>query len=155
MWTGLIARFGLVVLWAWASLSKLPDPDASVRAVRAFRILPEALAVPVGFGLPVFELALAALLALGLFTRLSGLLTVVVMGLFIIGIASAWARGLSIDCGCFGGGGEVDPSETSYPTEIARDVVFAAMGAYLAWRPDTPWSLDRRLGLTGGHSERS
>lgn len=152
---GLAARIGLVVVWTWASLSKLPDPDGSVRAVRAFRILPEALAVPVGFGLPVLELAMAALLALGLFTRVSGVLTVVLMGLFVIGIASAWARGLSIDCGCFGGGGDVDPSETNYPAEIARDLLFAAMGAYLVWRPGTPWSLDRRLGLTEDPGERA
>ena len=64
---------------------------------------------------------------------------------FILGIASAWARGLSIDCGCFGGGGEVGANDTKYPQEIARDVLFAAAGLWLVWRPRTPFSLDARL----------
>ncbi|PID54555.1 MAG: DoxX family protein [Micrococcales bacterium] len=136
-------------MWFMAAKSKLPDPDASVRSVRAFRLLPEALAVPVGLGLPVLELALAVLIGIGIFTRVSSVVTVLLMVAFTIGIASVWQRGLSIDCGCFGGGGQVDPGQTRYPQEIARDILFALFGAYLVWRPDTLWSMDRRLGLTG------
>ena len=29
--------------------------------------------------------------------------------LFILAISQAWARGLSIDCGCFGGAGKLIP----------------------------------------------
>ena len=49
---------------------------------------------------------------------------------FIVAIASVWYRGISIDCGCFGGGGEVDASQTQYPAEIARDLgLLLAVGA--------------------------
>ena len=41
---------------------------------------------------------------------------------FIIGIASVWARGINIDCGCFGGGGADPDAASQYPWEIARDV---------------------------------
>ncbi len=47
---------------------------------------------------------------------------------FIIGISQAWARGLTIDCGCFGGGGQIGAAETRYPQEIARDAAFALAG---------------------------
>jgi hypothetical protein len=67
------------------------------------------------------------------------------MVVFIIGISQAWARGLTIDCGCFGGGGQIGANETKYPQEIARDTVFALAGAWLWWRPRTLGSLDHYL----------
>ena len=47
--------------WWWAAcgwspaLLKLPDPDESVRAVRAYDLLPEAVVPVVGHALPVVE----------------------------------------------------------------------------------------------------
>ena len=65
-WAGLAARLLLAAVWAWAALAKIGDPAAAVRAVRAYRILPEWLAKAVGYGLPFLELGLAALLGLAL-----------------------------------------------------------------------------------------
>jgi hypothetical protein len=64
---------------------------------------------------------------------------------FIIGIASAWARGLNIDCGCFGEGGTIDPSQTRYLEEILRDVGLVLCAAWLVIRPRTAYSLERTL----------
>ncbi|HEX5428049.1 MAG TPA: MauE/DoxX family redox-associated membrane protein, partial [Pedococcus sp.] len=61
------------------------------------------------------------------------------------GIASAWARGLSIDCGCFGKGGTIAASQTQYPQEIARDVGLLACAVWLAVRPRSTLSLDGLL----------
>jgi len=66
------------------------------------------------------------------------------MVLFIGAIASAWARGLSIDCGCFGGGGKIDPSQTKYLQEIIRDIALATCGTYLFYRPNSRFALDNR-----------
>ena len=59
---------------------------------------------------------------LGLLTRAMAAVSALLFVAFIIGIASAWARGLEIDCGCFGGGGQLDGASAKYPGEIARDV---------------------------------
>jgi hypothetical protein len=64
------------------------------------------------------------------------------MAVFIGGIASAWARGLSIDCGCFGHGGAIEPSQTRYPQEIARDLGLLACAMWLIIRPRTAYGLD-------------
>jgi uncharacterized membrane protein YphA (DoxX/SURF4 family) len=128
-----------------AGAIKLPDPDASVRAVRAYQLLPEPVVQVVGFGLPVLEVAVALMLLLGLGTRVAAVITAVLMVAFIIGVASAWARGLTIDCGCFGGGGEVAADQTRYPEEIVRDVLLAAAAGVLAWRPRSRFSLDAVL----------
>src|SRR5699024_9122073 len=60
----------------------------------------------------------------------------------IAAIAQAWARDLSIDCGCFGGGGQIAAGETSYPLEILRDVGFLVLASWLATRPRSFGSLD-------------
>jgi hypothetical protein len=65
------------------------------------------------------------------------------MVLFIIAIAQAWARGLNIDCGCFGGGGAVEPGQTKYLQEILRDTGLAFLAAYLIRYPSTKFSLDK------------
>ena len=51
------------------------------------------------------------------------------MLLFILIIISVWVRGLSIDCGCFGGGGELpeDGKVLRYTIDLARDFLFMAM----------------------------
>jgi hypothetical protein len=68
LWAATGARLLLAAVWAWAALAKISDPDAAVRAVRAYQLLPEALVRPVAWGLPFAELALALLLAVGLST---------------------------------------------------------------------------------------
>ena len=118
-WASLVARLVLAVVLGWAALSKIGDPAGTVRAVRAYRILPESFVHPVAYALPAFELALAVLLVLGVATRLVGALAVATLAVFIGAVASAGLRGLRIDCGCFGGGGTV--AHTHYLLDIARD----------------------------------
>ena len=95
--------------------------------------------------LPVVEIAVGLLLLTGLLTRASAAVGGLLMVVFIAGIASAWARGLSIDCGCFGTGGPVDPADTRYLSEILRDVGLLALAGWLVVRPRTPLSLDALL----------
>jgi hypothetical protein len=58
-----------------------------------------------------------------------------------------WARGLSIDCGCFGGGGTVAKGQTHYLREIFRDTGFLVLAAWLMVYPRGKLALDRLLGL--------
>jgi len=145
-WLTLACRVGLAAVLVFAAVSKFP-PALSVQAVEAYDLFPDEIARLIGYTLPLFELALAVLLLAGLATRYVGAVGAILMVLFIAGIVSAMARGLSIDCGCFGGGGQVDPGETTYGTSIARDIAFAAMGAFVAVWPRSPFALDRVFGL--------
>lgn len=146
-WVSTVVRLVLAGVCLWAGLAKVGDLPASVRAVRAFEIVPEVLAKPVGYGLPVLEIALGVLLLVGLLTRWAAAVVALLMLAFAIGIAAAWARGLSIDCGCFGGGGPTDPDLTQYPWEIARDLAIAAGAVLLVRWPRSRASLDSALGL--------
>lgn len=139
---GLIARLLLGGVLLVAGALKVGDPEGSIQSVVAYRLFDYRIAEMIALMLPVVEIALGALLVLGLLTRWSAVAGAVLMLVFIAGIASAWARGLSIDCGCFGTGGPVDPSATDYLPEILRDTGLAAAGAWLAVRPRTLLSLD-------------
>jgi len=147
-WISTVARLGLAVVWAWAARAKILEPDGAVISVRAYRLLPEALVHPVAWGLPFLELAVAVLLAAGVATRLAAATSTGLLLVFIAGIASAWARGLQIDCGCFSTGGvATHVSAAQYLGELLRDAGLAAVSIALVWRP---WS---RLAL-GGEADR-
>ena len=144
-WLTLAARWLLGGVLLVAGLLKIGALEASVQAVRLYQILPFDTTAFVGYALPIVEIAVGLLLITGTFTRLSAIVGSLLMLAFIIGIASVWARGISIDCGCFGGGGEVDASKTQYPQEIARDTALLLAGLWTAWRPRSPWAVDNWL----------
>jgi len=156
-WWGLVARLvaRLVTggVWIVAGALKLPDLDESVRAVRAYDLLPEAIVPTVGQLLPIVEVAVGACLVLGLLTRGSSVVSALLFTAFIVGIASAWARGLQIDCGCFGGGGRIDESATTYPQEIARDAGLLLLSLWLVVRPRSRWALDNLIFRPAGHAD--
>lgn len=152
-WIGLAARLVTGGVWIVAGLIKLPDPAGSVRAVRAYDLLPESVVPTVGLVLPLLEVVVGLCLVLGLLTRTMAVVSALLFVAFIIGIASAWARGLEIDCGCFGGGGQLEGASAKYPGEIARDVGLLLASLWLVVRPRSRWSLDALISPTrSGHT---
>ncbi|GAB3688492.1 MauE/DoxX family redox-associated membrane protein [Angustibacter aerolatus] len=152
-WLATALRLVVAAVLAVAGALKLPDPAESVRAVRAYRLLPEAVVPAVGHALPVLELVVAVLLVLGLATRYAAGVAGLLMLAFVIGISSVWARGISIDCGCFGGGGAVAAGQTHYLPELARDAALLLASAFLAVWPTSRRSLDTWLSPTTHHEE--
>jgi uncharacterized membrane protein YphA (DoxX/SURF4 family) len=145
-WFGLLARVGLAVVWLVAGASKVGDLAGSGRAVAAYRLMPVDVARIVGAALPFVELALGLLLLLGLATRLAALVSLALLAVYVAGISAAWARGLSIDCGCFGVGGQLAPGQhPGYAPDILRDIGLMAVAAFLVVRPRTRYALDERL----------
>ena len=144
-WTGLVARLLTGGVWFVAGGLKVLHPDESIRAVRAYDLLPETIVPAVGQLLPVLEVVIGLCLVLGVLTRGAGAVSALLFVAFIVGISSAWARGLSIDCGCFGGGGYIPDATEKYPAEIARDVGLLALSIWLAVRPMSRLALDNVL----------
>lgn len=143
---GIVARLVVGSVWVAAGLLKIPDPAENVRAVRAYQLLPESVVPAIGYALPILELLLGLCLIVGLLTRVNAVLSSVLLIAFIVGIAAAWARGLEIECGCFGGGGGPKPGASDkYPWELARDFGLLLLSAWLVWRPRTPWALDNQV----------
>jgi uncharacterized membrane protein YphA (DoxX/SURF4 family) len=144
-WIGVLARLVVGVVDLIAGLSKFPDPAANVRQVRAFQILPEAVVPTVGHALPTAELVIGGALILGLLTRAFAVIGGLFLVAFIIGIAAAWARGLEINCGCFGSHGVPADPHRQYALDIARDIGLVLCCAWLTVWPRTRVALDNLL----------
>ena len=134
---GTLARLGLAAVFLVSGGLKALDPDATYVAVRAYDVLPKAGVALVAAVLPWFEIVLGVLLLLGVATRAAAAVGAGLLLVFVAGVTQAWARGLSIDCGCFGGGGAVDPDQTTYGQELLRDAGFLLLAAWLIVRPRT------------------
>ena len=145
-WVGLVARLILGVTLIVAGLLKVTAVDSSIAAVRTYRIVSWDFAKVIGTAMPVVEIIVGLAILVGLLTRWSALLGALAMVAFIAGIASVWARGISLDCGCFGGGGvRQDPLPTvvhGYIKDIVRDTGLFLCGLWLVINPRTALSLD-------------
>jgi uncharacterized membrane protein YphA (DoxX/SURF4 family) len=142
-WFGLLSRLILGGVLFAAGWLKIFTPAKSQMAVRAYEVLPIGLANFLGIALPWLEVGFGVLLIIGVAVRLSAIVGGGLMVLFIAAISQAWVRGLSIDCGCFGGGGTVDPGETKYLSEILRDTGLALLALYLIRYPLTRFALEK------------
>jgi uncharacterized membrane protein YphA (DoxX/SURF4 family) len=151
-WIGLIARLVLGGVLFVAGYLKVDKTDISQMAVRSYEMLPVPVANMFGLFLPFFEVAVGALLILGALTRFVAILGGVTMFAFIIAIAQAWARGLNIDCGCFGGGGSVAPEDTRYLQEILRDIGLVFLALYLIRYPVTKFAIDKNPTPSGAET---
>jgi uncharacterized membrane protein YphA (DoxX/SURF4 family) len=144
-WLALVARLVVGGVWIWAGLAKLTDPLGSVRAVEAYQLLPTSVAEAVGYALPAVEVVIGLALVVGVMSRGAAVISAALFVGFVIGIASVWARGIEIDCGCFGGGGYDPDASSKYPVEIARDVALLLASAFVAWVGPGRYALDSVL----------
>ncbi len=127
-------------------------PSESAGAVAAYKILPTTIAHLAGYALPWLEISVGILLIIGLSARFAAIAGAAVMLLFTAAIISVWARGILIDCGCFGGGGAVDPSKAAevhraYLLEILRDLGLVLIGIYLYFFPYGRLSIEKSVAI--------
>ena len=145
-WLTFVFRLSLGGVLLVAGALKVTDPYSSATSVRAYQILPVDLANLLGFILPFAEVAIGIFLIVGIWVRLNAIAGGALMIMFIIAIGQAWARGISLDCGCFGKGGLLDTDELpvwNYTLEIARDIVLAAFAVYIYRFPQGKLGFDK------------
>ena len=133
-WLTFLFRLILGGVLLVAGALKVNHPYASATSVRAYQILPVDLANFLGFVLPFVEVAIGIFLIVGIWVRLAAIAGGALMIMFIIAIGQAWARGISLDCGCFGKGGLLESGELpvwNYTLEIARDIGLALLAGYI------------------------
>ncbi len=100
-------------------------------SIDAYRMLPETAVLAVARTLPWIELAIGILLVTGIGLRYVSIVGALILSVFLGAMAIAHARGLAIDCGCFGAG------EALSGWTLLRDGTLVAASialAYLSWR---------------------
>lgn len=100
----LLFAFRLVVggVFIWAGLLKILDPLGFAQSISNYRVFPHWMSFFLALVLPWMEVICGVFLVLGLFRRSSALLLSLFLMTFLVLIASAMARGIDVDCGCFG-----------------------------------------------------
>ena len=128
----LMLRIGIGGAFVYAGWVKAADPVGFADSVASFAILPSALIVPFALALPVFEIIAGFSLVAGWPRRLGALALMALTVVFCVALIQGIARGLDINCGCFG-----PSSSTTNPwLDLVRDLAIAG-GCLVLYRP--PW----------------
>jgi putative oxidoreductase len=135
-WFYLAIRIALGAAFVYAGAVKVTDPLQFADNIASFEILPNAIVSIFALSLPIFEMIAGFLLVIGFWRQAASLGIVILCAVFVVAVASALARGLTIDCGCFG---TSEPSRAKMWFDLARDIVLllAASMVYLQPRSQT------------------
>lgn len=110
-------RLGLGGLFLYAGLLKADDIPAFAGQIAAYRLLPYQANYLLAATLPYVEILAGALLLANRHVRPASLLLAGMTLVFMVALVSVIARGLEIDCGCFG------PHDNSTPQQaLLRDL---------------------------------
>ena len=101
----LILRVALGAIFVYAAWIKLREPWALfAMAIDSYQVLPVWAVEVVARALPWFELLLGVLLIAGLWRHVSAAAASLLLAVFFGLMVRAMAKGMQIDCGCFGPG---------------------------------------------------
>jgi len=109
-WLLLAGRLGIAVIFLYAGIAKVREPWLQFAvAIESFKIVPETWLEPIARILPWWEIALGIALLTGILSRWFSLILTGMLAWFLFIGIRAYAKGLTVDCGCFGsGGGGID-----------------------------------------------
>jgi putative oxidoreductase len=130
VWLDRLARWAIAAIFLAAAWPKIMDPSGFASDISHFDMVPDALVNLMAITLPWVE-AVAGLALLSGFAADGALL--LVNGLFVmflVALGQAWARGLDINCGCFG---HSEATDGNMILSFFRDIGFLALGAAALW----------------------
>lgn len=136
-----IARFGMAWVWIEAGVHKLGKTLDMTQAIKGYGIFTPEWAGYLATVIGPLEVIGGVLLLLGLFLRRSSIVATIVLLLFMVGIAQAWARGLDIDCGCFGYDAQNPDRGMDYAKTLLRDAAYLFLTVWTIKRPFTKFAL--------------
>ncbi|HKK18932.1 MAG TPA: MauE/DoxX family redox-associated membrane protein [Opitutales bacterium] len=126
----LLARLVLTWVFISAGLPKVQDPLAFSVSIENYRVVGGSLALWAAIILPWLELIIGIGLLTPWLRRASACTMAALLSLFIGLHASAWFRGLDINCGCFGqsAGAAENPD---YHWLILRNLALLILAVYV------------------------
>lgn len=133
------ARFIMAFVWISAGWAKIGQHMTVTQTIMAYQIFTPEWSDMLARIIGPLEIAGGLFLLLGIRIREAGWVSIVVLSLFIIGLSSAYARGLDIDCGCFGAAGDSSSSDIVFT--IVRDIVFVGITLFMIRFPFKKYSL--------------
>lgn len=117
------------VAFIWAGVVKIGDPAAFEEGLVNYRMLPAATIPFLAVVVPPIEVATGLCLVIGFLCRGAALLSTGMLAVFTVAIVQAIARGINIECGCFGAGS--DAAASMGWQEVVRDLALLAAAAHV------------------------
>lgn len=127
--TEMVISIAIGLLFIYAGILKWMDFNAFADAIRGFRLLPDAIVIPLAYTLPSLEIVAGCALLLPGARREAALILAILCVIFIAALASAAWRGLQISCGCFGSSSSGEGTVTLL---IVRNLAFV-LGLYFVF----------------------
>ena len=128
----LVLRVVLGAIFIYAAYLKLKDPWALFAMnIDSYQLLPLWAVRLVARTLPWAELALGVLLIVGKFRRTSTTIVALLLAVFFTLIIRAYAKGMEINCGCFGPGETISWKTMLRDGSMLAGAIFAAVMSYL------------------------
>lgn len=98
----LILRVIVSFVFIYAGIEKISNPAGFSDAINNYRILPLITVNFFAITLPWIELIAGVLILFGISVKENSFVITVLLVVFLIAIIISLARGLNIECGCFG-----------------------------------------------------
>ncbi|HOW85583.1 MAG TPA: MauE/DoxX family redox-associated membrane protein [Candidatus Aminicenantes bacterium] len=130
-----VFRVVLGGLFIYAGVVKALEPLDFAQNIRNYRLVGQSLSFAAALVLPWLEILAGAFLAAGIWKRGAALVISALLAFFIVLTAVTMARGLDVDCGCFG------PVERKAGWGVILEdlaMLYAGLALLLARRP-RPW----------------
>jgi uncharacterized membrane protein YphA (DoxX/SURF4 family) len=124
----LALRIALGAVFVYAAWTKLREPwEMFAMSIDAYKVLPYWAVLVVARTLPWAEMLIGLALMAGRWLRVSAAAASLLLLVFFGLMVRAYAKGMQIDCGCFGGG------DTISVRTLARDGGLLAGYLLLTW----------------------
>lgn len=141
-------RMIIGAIFVYAGALKVLTPEEFADNIASFRLLPDTLINILALGLPPFEILAGLMMLSGWHYRSANLAILGLTIIFALALAQALARGLQIDCGCFGAG---KPSAIRTWISFGRDILIFAAAFWTYWQPHAPSARFYQNGLEPIH----
>ena len=139
--TALLFRLFVGVVFIYASVYKIAEPELFARSISYYKVVPIELVNIMAVVMPWLELLTGVMLVLGVFSRSNSFLIAVMLVIFIVAITQALARGIDIACGCF----RPEGGEKVGIGLLSRDVIWFFMCLQIMRYDSRRFSLARLL----------
>ena len=126
-----LCQIAIGLIFAVAGMAKLGDLGAFAEQIHNFRIAPAATENLLALSLPGIEVVAALALVLNIRARSGAVVVTGLMAVFTVAVLAALARGLDIECGCFG---TADASRVGL-IKVGQNVVMLLVAAVGTVRP--------------------
>jgi len=120
-------------VFLYASYNKLFDQEGFSKSVYAYKFVPDFMVNILAIIVPPLEFIAGLLLMFGLFRKGSALVIITLLVVFLIALVQAYARGLDIDCGCFGSDPAAKTTQGDILMRIFQDILLLA-GAIIIFK---------------------